>query len=88
MDSDTAAVRTPAQAFIVADAMSRPKEWDGNLVQAMQVLNNSRHAMRYFESCWFNPGEWQIGKSGKQNMNYASRMRIEGDRTTTKETTW
>jgi hypothetical protein len=77
--SDTALVRTPVQAFLMADAAARAKEWGGNLVTALQVLGNNEHAEKYFKICWLEE-DWQVGKSGKQNANYSSFMVVAGDR--------
>lgn len=77
--SDTALVRTPVQAYILADAAARTKEWDGNLLQAATVLGTNAAAERYFRECWLGD-DWQAGKSGKQNMNYSSFMVVDGER--------
>jgi len=81
--SDTALVHSPAQAFMLADAASRPKAWDGGTVEALAVLGKNPSAERYFTRCWIQPEQWQPDKSGKQNMNHSSKMMIMGERTTT-----
>ena len=84
--SDTALVRTPVQIYIPADAAASAKEWDGNVLLAPTVLGRGKAARRYFEACWLDEGEWQENMSGKQNMNYSSRMLISGNRSVTKKT--
>lgn len=86
--SDTQAVRTPPQAFMLADAASRLKEWSGNIFEAARVLGNNEHAKRFFTTCWMSDAEWQDGKSGKQNLNHSSLMLFSGDRKVTKNTVW
>lgn len=78
--SDTALIRTPVHAYLLADAAARAKEWGGNLITALQVLGNNENAEKYFRECWLGD-DWQAGKSGKQNANYASFMVVAGDRT-------
>lgn len=85
--SDTALVHTPVQAYMLADAAGRLKEWDGNAWQATRVLGDNEHAKRYFTECWLNEGEWVDGQSGKQNMNNSSKMILEGQRKLTKADT-
>jgi len=79
-ESDTKAVHTPVQAYMMADAAARAKQWDGNAAQALTVLSKAPAAERYFTNCWIAPDEWRDGRSGKQNMNFASRMLIDGNR--------
>lgn len=86
--SDTKATHTPVQLYLHADAIARAKKWDGNPFKAMSILGKSKAAKDYFTNCWIDEDEWQEGKSGKQNMNYSSRMLISGDRKTTKNTVW
>jgi hypothetical protein len=82
-----AGARTAPQAFMLVDAASRLKDWAGNIWQAARVLGNNEHAKRYFTRCW-DKEFWQEGKSGKQNMNYSSRMLFQGNRKVTKATVW
>jgi len=85
--SDTKAVHTPAQTFMLLDALGRRKRW-GGCPAGQTVLGRGDCARDYFETCWFREGQWQEGKTGKQNMNHASRMLISGNRKTTKKTVW
>lgn len=78
--SDTAEIRTPVQAFMLIDAMSRTEAWGGTLLTATSVLGRNDAAQWYFDTCWFRDGEYDTTKTGKQNMNYASTMLIDGDR--------
>jgi hypothetical protein len=86
--SDTKLVRTPVQIYIPGDAIARMKQWGGNLLKAATILGRTKAAKDYFTNCWIAEDEWIDGKSGKQMMNYASRMIIEGNRKTTKGTVW
>jgi hypothetical protein len=81
----TKTIRTPVQAYLIVDAAGRLKEWGGKVCP--QVLGKGQPAEDYFRECWLGD-YWSEGKSGKQNMNYASFMVIEGDRKTTKSTVW
>lgn len=76
--SDTALVHTPAQAWILADAMSRLKEWNGTVLSAPTVLGENDASGRYFSTCWLGV-DHDDQLSGKQNMNRSSRMLVEGD---------
>jgi hypothetical protein len=87
--SDTKLVHTPVQAYITVDAAGRLKQWDGNLLQAAQVLGNNDSSRRYFRECWLGE-DTPDGMSGRQIMNHASEMLFAGDRAITKESvlTW
>jgi hypothetical protein len=82
-ESNTALVRSPAQAFMLVDAASRLGEWGGNILQAATVLGHNDAAEKYFRACWVG-NDYQTDKSGKVNMNYASTMIIDGDRSVTR----
>lgn len=84
--SDTKAVHTPVQAYIMVDAAARAKEWDGNAWQALKVLGNNDHSRRYFRECW-NGDDVPDDMTGKQVMNDSSKMLIEGNRKLTKSST-
>lgn len=86
--SDTKASHTPVQMYLPMDAMARQDEWDGGLFGAAKILGRTKESQQYFEACWLDPGEWQEGKSGRQNMNHSSYMVVEGDRQVTKSTVW
>jgi len=87
-ESDNPMVRTGPQAFMIADALTKLKEWDGNPFQAARVLGNNPPSRRFFTTCWIDEDEWQEGRSGKQNLNYSSRMLFSGQRNITKKTVW
>lgn len=76
--SDTVWVRTPVQAYLIADAAARVGEWKGSVALSTRVLGNNTHAASYFQECWLG-ADWDPTKSGKQNMNHASEMLLEGD---------
>lgn len=87
-DADTAAVRTVVQTYIsLVDAPAKKKagKWDGCKF-GKTVLGTDACAKDYFTSVWFANGEWQGGKSGKENMNYSSYMLCGGDKKITKNT--
>jgi hypothetical protein len=75
--SDTALVRTPAQTYILADALSKRASWGGCQI-GQTVLGDSPCAASYFKKNWLGE-DWQPELSGKQNMNYASEMLILGN---------
>jgi len=77
--SETKLVHTPAQAYILTDAVARMKEWDANLWQATKVLGNNDHSRRYFSTLWNNPEDVPNGMSGRQIMNDSSKMVVEGN---------
>lgn len=79
--SDTEAVHTASQTWMVAQAVARNKEWGGSAFQASTVLGKNNAAESYFRTCWLGD-EWVSGKSGKENMNIASEMIILGDGST------
>ena len=81
--SDSKAVHTPVQAYILADAATRLDEWEGSLVQATRVLGNNEDSRRYFRKCWLE--DVPEGKSGRQIMNESSRMLVKGNRRITKK---
>ncbi len=81
--------RFPVHAYILGDAIGRLKQWDGNVVQATRVLGKNKHAKRYFESRWLDPGEWRDGLGGRANMNYSSHvMSSRSARSVTINDTW
>jgi len=77
--SDTKAVHTPVQAFMLIDAASCKKEW-GGCPPFRDVLGKHPCAEAYFTTRWFPEDEWQDGKSGRQNMNHQSHMIVSGGR--------
>ena len=88
-ESDTDAVRTLAQTFILGDALATKKQW-GGCPFGKTVLGDDECAKDYFTTQWIDKDEWQGGKSGKDNMNHSSFMMVGGDRDITKNTkpTW
>lgn len=78
-DSDTESSRTVMQTLIAADAASQlfPKDWDKCPIGST-VLGDKPCAKSYFLANWIDVGEWQAGKSGKENMNYSSFMFTPG----------
>jgi hypothetical protein len=82
--SNTRSAKTPVQIYLPIDALTRLNKWNGSITGAPWVLSRTVEARQYFETCWLDPGEWQEGKSGKENMDYSSEMIIEGDGTITK----
>lgn len=70
--------KTPVQLYITADAMARLKDWDGTALQAPTILGKSDAGERYFRKCWLGQN-WEEGKSGRENMNFSSKMLIDGD---------
>jgi len=87
-DSGTRLIRTPAQLYMIADAMARRSEWDGGLLSSLGVLGRFDSAEAFFSSCWLGPGEWKEGASGRENMNSSSFMVSEGDIKITKQVVW
>lgn len=87
--SDTKAVHTPSQAYMLVQAAQRADEWDGNAVLALKVLGNNEHALRFFRECWLGD-DTPTTLSGKEIMNYASKMLVEGNPRITRDTklTW
>lgn len=81
-ESDTNYIRTPTHLFILADALQRKNEW-GSCSFPQTVLGSSKCAEDYFKKCWLGD-DWQNGKSGKANLNFASQMLISGDKNLTK----
>ncbi len=81
--SDTALARTPSQAYMLIDASTRLQEWGGTIFQAPTVLGKNAAAEDYFRTCWLGLN-YQVDKSGKQNMNFASGMLLDGSRTITR----
>jgi len=77
--SDTKAVHTPVQAYMLLDAAGSRKEW-GGCPPFRDVLGKDPCAKDYFTTCWFPEDEWQDGKSGRQNMNRCSHMIVSGTR--------
>lgn len=76
--SDSAAIRTAAQAWILAQAMSKKKEWGGNIFDSMTVLGKNEASEKYFRTCWLG-SDWVNGKAGTENMNISSEMILDGD---------
>lgn len=85
--SDTKAIHTPVHAYIAADAMASRKKW-GGCPFGRTVLGRHECAQRYFEDQWMNSGDWCPGQTGKQNMNYSSRMIVSGNRRVTRDLVW
>lgn len=83
--SQTASVRTTGQLAMQAHATGTRKQW-GGCPFGKTILGKHSCAREYFDHTWFGPGEWQSSMSGKQNINYASRMLTSGATTTTKNT--
>ena len=84
--ADTDVVRTVVQTYILmvdAPAQKKAGKWDG-CPGLKTVLGDDACARDYFLSCWIDRGEWQAGKSGKENMNYSSYMLRSGDKHLTK----
>jgi hypothetical protein len=81
--SDTESSRTVMQALIAADAASQlfPKDWDKCPIGST-VLGDKPCAKSYFSARWGLGDNWQAGKSGKENMNYASEIIIAGQNIT------
>ncbi len=85
-NADTDAVRTVAQSFIsLVDAPAKKKsgKW-GGCSFGKTVLGDDLCAKDYFVSVWIDKDEWQVGKSGKENMNHSSFMVLGGDTKITK----
>ena len=82
-NSDTESSRTVMQALIAADAASQlfPKDWDKCPIGST-VLGDKPCAKSYFTARWGLGNVWQAGKSGKENMNYASDMLVAGQNVT------
>lgn len=78
-DSNTASSRTVMQTLIAADAASElfPKDWE-KCPAGSTVLGDKPCAKSYFLENWIDTGEWQEGKSGKENMDYSSYMFTPG----------
>lgn len=81
--SHTDSARTVMQTLIAADAASQlfPKDWDKCPIGST-VLGDKPCAKSYFTANWSLGNCWQAGKSGKENMNYASRMITAGQNIT------
>lgn len=77
-NSDTAAVHTPAQAYILADAAQTTADWGGMWWTAPTVLSKNDASTRYFTSEWLG-SDYKSGLSGKDEMNHSSEMLIAGD---------
>ncbi len=80
-DADTAGVRTFAETLIsTVDAPSQKAagKW-GGCPFGKTVLGSDACAREYFDKCWLRDGEWQAGKSGKENLLYSSTMILAGD---------
>lgn len=83
--SDTAASRTVVQTYIsMVHAPSVKSEW-GGCPLLKTVLGDHKCAKKYFTNQWLEKDEWQDGKSGKENMNYSSRIIIKGEKNLTKD---
>jgi hypothetical protein len=81
--SDTAAIHTPVQVYMLADAASRLKEWSGNLIEAATILGNNDASRRYFKACWLEEDMSDpllTDVSGKIVMNRSSLMHVDGNR--------
>lgn len=78
-EGTTAATRSIGQGYILADALAKRTagEW-GGCSFGRTVLGSHACAREYFDYRWFDPGDWQSGMSGKQNMNRASTMVTSG----------
>jgi hypothetical protein len=88
--SDDAGARTGPQAYMILEALRTQKQW-GGCPFGRTVLGGSECAKRYFcdpKVGWFVEDEWRDSKTGKENMNYASRMLVAGDRKITRELVW
>lgn len=85
-DSGTAGVHTLTQTYILGDAITKRKQW-GGCSFGKTVLGDDDCARDYFDTMWLGKGEWQAGKSGKENMNHSSAMLIGGDGSITKNKT-
>lgn len=82
--SDTAASRTVVQTYIsMVHAPSIKNKW-GGCPFLKTVLGDHKCAKDYFTYQWLKNDEWQNGKSGKENMNYSSKMIKSGEKTLTK----
>ena len=69
-------VRTQAQTYILADALARgPRCPFGRT-----VLSKHDCARNYHIARWLRAEEWQDNMSGRENMNFSSRMMLRGDR--------
>jgi hypothetical protein len=81
--SHTDTARTVMQTLIAADAASQlfPKEWN-KCMPGSTVLGDKPCAKSYFSAEWGLGNCWQEGQSGKENMNYASRMIVAGQNIT------
>ncbi len=82
-DADTDFIRTPVHLYMLADALQRKKEW-GGCPTPQTVLGSTQCAENYFKTCWLGD-DWQKGKSGKYNLNYASEMLVQGNKTLKKK---
>jgi hypothetical protein len=69
-------VRTQAQSYILADALARGP----HCPFGRTVLGKQDCARDYFIARWLKTEEWQDNMSGKENMNFSSRMMLRGDR--------
>lgn len=76
--SDTGQIRTVSQAFVLAQAMLRLKEWGGDITSAPGALGRTWAAEQYFRKCWLGD-DWVEGKSGRENMNLSSSLVFSGD---------
>ena len=79
--SNTSSSRTVMQSAILVDAAFRTNFQKCFL--GYTVLGSRPCAESYFTANWI-PSDWQTGMSGKENMNFSSRMIIRGDRNITK----
>lgn len=77
--SDTKAVHTPVQAYMLIDAAGCRSEW-GGCPPFHDVLGKHECAKAYFTTRWFPEDEWRDGSSGRQNMNRQSHMIVSGSR--------
>lgn len=83
-NSDTSANRTLVQTALVFHSKTCLREWGGKIWD-LNILGNGNAAEKYFKAMWLD-GDWQDGKSGKENMNYSSTKLVVGDSKITKKT--
>jgi hypothetical protein len=84
--SNTSASRTLVQTYLaMVHAPANNKHW-GKCKLGQTVLGDSDCAKEYFTWKWLSNSQWQSGKSGKDNMNYSSTWRTDGDSSITKNT--
>ncbi len=80
-----AALRTAAQAYMLAEATATKNKIDGwNGCPFGKTVLGNHSCAKDFHSAKYLGDDWVDGKSGKENMNYASTMILRGNRSITK----